>query len=161
MNLNTHNSQHQPGDGRSTGEDTLRLIATLPAPEGLESRVHAALRYAPRQGRVLAWPLRVDAAWVRSTAAAAIVMVVAGGGWGVYSYIQPSLIAKSQVPARVGGTSGFATTDAKRSPQTLNPPVVSVAPKSAVTIQPQTHKKIRKKAVAPTAQALPVVPTQK
>ncbi len=39
-----------------SGEDTLRLIASLPAPAGLEDRVHKALRAAPRSGRVLAWP---------------------------------------------------------------------------------------------------------
>ena len=43
MNSNPHNPTTS---GPETGEETLRLIASLPAPEGLEDRVHAALRAA-------------------------------------------------------------------------------------------------------------------
>jgi hypothetical protein len=147
MNLNSHNSpdMYDSGiDGASTGEDTLRLIAGLPAPKGLEERVRRALRTAPRQGRVLAWPqvLRAEAAWVRATAAAAIVMVVAGGGWGVYSHIQP-WHAGNAPAARVGAMGGFSGANAVRSPQTLEPPVVSPPAKSAV--QSPMHKKALKK----------------
>ena len=39
------------GDGRSEAEVTLRLIASLPAPQGLENRVHDGLR-AARASRV-------------------------------------------------------------------------------------------------------------
>ncbi|HUB52802.1 MAG TPA: hypothetical protein VL986_11665 [Terracidiphilus sp.] len=161
MNPNSHNSIKHTGDGTGAGEDTLRLIAGLPAPEGLEERVHSALRFAPRTAHVLAWPLvlRGDAAWVRATAAAAIVMVVVGGGWGVYSRIQPSLLAKSPVPARVGGTGGFSNADARRSPQTLQPPVVSATPKTAATTQPQ--KKGHKKAAATAAQTTQATPAPK
>jgi hypothetical protein len=163
MNLNAHNSNGQSGSGldgsgleidrASTGEDTLRLIAGLAAPEGLEGRVREALRTAPRHGRVLAWPftLRTDAKWVRATAAAAIVMIVAGGGWSVYSHIQPWQQAKAPVaPARVGTMSGFSGASAVRSPQTLQPPVVSVPPKSA-QLHP-AHKKAQKKATKPQTQ---------
>jgi hypothetical protein len=164
MNLNGRNSRDRSGsevDRASTGEDTLRLIASLAAPEGLEERVRAALRTAPRQGRVLAWPLalRSDAAWVRATAAAAIVMVVAGGGWGVYSHIQPWQATKAPVsPARVGTMSGFSGAGAVRTPQTLQPPVVSPSPKSASSTQ--SHKKAHKKAAA-TAQIPMAVPAAK
>jgi hypothetical protein len=149
MNLNLHNSM----DGAGTGEDTLRVIASLPAPEGLEERVHDALHTAPRQGLVLAWPLvlRSDAAWVRATAAAAIVMVVAGGGWGVYSRIQPWQPAKaSAVPAKVGAVGEFSGASAVRSPQTLKPTVVSAQSKSAESHRSQEKK--HKKAAAPAAQ---------
>ena len=67
MNSNPHNSATS---GPQTGDETLRLIARLPAPKGLEDRVHAALRAAhatslqqpasgagiENRGRVLAWP---------------------------------------------------------------------------------------------------------
>ena len=36
--------------GPNSGEDTLRLIAGLPAPAGLEERVHKALGAAARVG---------------------------------------------------------------------------------------------------------------
>jgi hypothetical protein len=165
MNINSHNSLNKSGaeiDPASTGEDTLRLIAALPAPEGLERRMRDALRTAPRQGRVLAWPfaLRADAAWVRATAAAAIVMVVAGGGWSVYSHIQPWQPAKAPaVPARVGAMNGFSGAGAMRSPQTLHPPVVSAPPKSAALRQSQ--KKTHKKAAAATAQIGTAAPAAK
>jgi hypothetical protein len=172
MNFNEHNSFDRSGsesdrfgpepDRASTGEDTLRLIAALPAPEGLERRVHAVLRAAPRQGRVLAWPtaLRVDAAWVRATAAAAIVMVVAGGGWSVYSHIQPWQPTKAPgAPARVGAMNGFSGAGAMRSPQTLQPPVLSAPPKSALLRQSQ--KKTHKKAATATTQTVTAAPTAK
>ena len=39
----------------ATGEDTLRLIASLPAPEKLAGRVNAGLRAAPQSSRTLMW----------------------------------------------------------------------------------------------------------
>jgi hypothetical protein len=86
MNSNPHDpvtSDSVPRALSSPEEEILRLIASLPAPEGLEERVHATLRAAPRRGRVLAWPmaLRPESSWMRTAAAAAIVFLVAGGGW--------------------------------------------------------------------------------
>ena len=172
MNLNADNSLNSSGreigqsgqeiDRASTGEDTLRLIASLAAPQGLEERVRVALRTAPRRGRVLAWPLalRTDAAWVRATASAAIVMVVAGGGWGVYSHIQPWQAVKNPaIPAKVGSVGGFSNADAKRVPQTLQPPVLSAPPKAAG--QHQLPKKAHKKGAVPVAQTLTATPAAK
>jgi hypothetical protein len=117
-----------------TVEATLRLIASLPAPEGLEDRVQAALHAAPRKARVLAWPVlrSPQAGWVRAAAAATIAFVVAGGGWGVYSHVQPAQPAGAKaVPAHISPQSGFSSAGAMRTPQTLNGPV---AP--AVAAQP-------------------------
>jgi hypothetical protein len=114
--------------GRETGETTLRLIAQLPAPRGLEDRVKAELRAAPRRARVLSWPaaLRSDSPWMRSAAAAAIVFVVAGGGWGVYSRVQQPQPARVIVmPPRVAAPGGFSSAAAIRTPNTLNGPVVA------------------------------------
>src|SRR5580704_6423005 len=85
--------------GGGDAEATLRLIARLEAPDGLEDRVHAKLLAAPRRGRVLAWPGSFVPAvgWLRAAAAAAIVCVVAGGGWGVYSHVQHGMIAQVTV----------------------------------------------------------------
>ena len=126
-------SDAQPG----SVEDTLRLLASLPAPVGLEDRIHAGLRASqlsqPHRARFLAWPaaLRPEGNWmqsamVRSAAAAAIVMVVAGGGWGVYSRVQPHPTAKAIVLApRPAVSGGFASGGAMRTPQTLNGPVLT------------------------------------
>jgi hypothetical protein len=125
------------GNGVAEGgyEETLRLIAGLPAPEGLEERVHAALRRAPRAGRVLAWPaaLRLEGGWMRAAAAAAIVAVVAGGGWGVVRHVQPGQTAGgSAVMPHMAAPGGFSTGGAMRTPQTLHGPVAPVlaAPKA-------------------------------
>ena len=158
MNLRSHNSMDRTG----TGEDTLRLLAGLPAPEGLESRVHASLRNAPRQARVLAWPLvlRADAAWVRATAAAAIVMVVAGGGWGIYSKVQPLQQGKlPAVPARVSAPSGFSGAGMVSTPKTIEGPVVTAPPKT--TPAKSVQKKSRKRSAASSVRTTPAAPASK
>jgi hypothetical protein len=124
----------QSSDLTVTGEDTLRLIASLPAPEGLADRVQNGLRHAPPTARVLDWrgPLRPSGGWMQSTmargaAAAAIVCVVAGGGWRIYSHVQPVPAAKvlAMPPRGAPGGGGFSPAGAKRVPQTLDGPVLS------------------------------------
>ncbi|MGD0347374.1 MAG: hypothetical protein ABSA85_11490 [Terracidiphilus sp.] len=128
MNSNPHNPMNS-----DSVEETLRLIAGLPAPAGLEERVHKALRAAPRNGRVLAWPERfragiasgiaLESNWMRAAAAAAIVFVVVGGGWGVYSRVQQGQPAKILVmPAPMQGSGGFSGAGAMRTPETLPGP---------------------------------------
>jgi hypothetical protein len=115
--------------GVADAEKTLRLISTLPAPEGIEERVKSGLRAAPRQTGVLAWPSagadrgRWTLSAMRASAAAAIVLVVAGGAWEVYAHIriapEPSAVAAPQ--SMDGG--GMSTATAKRTPKTLDGPV--------------------------------------
>ena len=123
-----------PQHSANSGEDTLRLIASLPAPEGLADRVQAGLRNPPQAGRVLRWPspLRPLDGWMRSgmargAAAAAIVCVVAGGGWTVYSRVSPASTAKvvEMRPGVGANGGGFAPAGAKRVPETLQGPVLS------------------------------------
>jgi hypothetical protein len=126
-----------PGSQNMDAEQSLRLIASLPAPEGLGERVYAGLRAAqqagPRPARILAWPerLRPSGHWMsstamRSAAAAAIVFVVAGGGWGVYTHVQQSQPARVLVmPPRVAVPGGFSTGAAMRTPQSPNGPVLT------------------------------------
>jgi hypothetical protein len=121
--------------GTSEAEETLRLIASLPAPDGLEDRIHASLRSAPRTVRVLAWPSTLAENWLRAAAAAAIVFVVAGGGWGIYSRVQPGsssqgvvsphLGAQGVVSPHLGAQGGFSEGGAVRRPQTLQGPIVA------------------------------------
>jgi hypothetical protein len=109
-------------------ENTLRLIATLPPPDGLEGRIHQALQSAPRRGRLLAWPAGSGpgAGWMRAAAAAAIAFVIAGGGWGVYSRVQQGKPAKMiAMPPHVAGPGSFSSAGAMRTPQTLNGPVLT------------------------------------
>ncbi len=142
MNSNPHDPTASES-ASSPAEATLRLIASLPVPDGLEDRVNAALSAAPRRGRVLAWPrtLRPESGWMRTAAAAAIVFVVAGGGWGVYMRVEQSQPAKVIVmPARMPVTGGLAGAGAIRTPQTLPGPM---APQPAVAnpARPKSTKK--------------------
>jgi hypothetical protein len=120
----------------------------------LEERVNKALKSKAVErglrGRVLAWPrtLRPESAWMRSAAAAAIVFVVAGGGWGVYTRVDNMRIDKNQparvivMPARMPSTEGFTGAGAIRTPVTLPGPK---AP-AAVTTSPLQQKSPKKPA---------------
>jgi negative regulator of sigma E activity len=165
----------------SSGEfdETLRLIASISAPQGLEERVQAGLRAvaSSNRARILRWPvaLRLENAWMqnlgRAAAAAAIVAVVVGGGWGISSRIQPaqpsSAIAAPQRGAgQTGqiGQGGFSSAGAMRTPQTLNGPVVAhpvaVAPETA---KPDVKSPVRhgKPAAAKKVVAQKAAPTEK
>jgi len=141
--------------GSGEFENTLRLIARLSAPEGLEERVQAGLRTAAKtasgRARILRWPvaLRLENAWMqnlaRTAAAAAIAIVVIGGGWGISSRFQPahpsSAIAIPQRGAGQTGQGGFSSAGAMRTPQTLNGPIVEhPAVAHPATVAPQTAK---------------------
>jgi hypothetical protein len=108
-------------------EETLQLIAHLSPPQGLEDRVHTALLSRPRQGRILSWPAapRIESSWMRSAAAAAIVFVVAGGGWGIYSHVQQPQAKVIVMPMHVATQGGFSSAGAMRTPNTLNGPVIA------------------------------------
>ena len=128
------------GSGSSPAEETLRLIARLPAPEGLEERVHAGLRaHSGSRGRILRWPLSLrpgigwaQSSFVRAAAAAAIIAAVVGGGWEVYSHIQVAEPARAVTTApSLSAPRGFSNAGAMRTPQTLNGPVVAPTATSA------------------------------
>ena len=163
------NTTNQNAFANDSVEATLRLIANLPAPKGLEDRINASLRTAqqsvPRKGRLLSWPgtkFRPGSDWMRSAAAAAIVLVVAGGGWGIYTRVQPT--KGIAVPPHVASPAGFSSAGAMRTPNTLNGPVV----KHPVTAVTQPAKSPAKKllhrikpASANKAAAQPVTPAAK
>lgn len=113
-----------------SGDETLRMIARLPAPQGLEERIQSALQAAPATHRVLAWPINSRAnGWqtngLRAAAAAALAFVVVGGGWGVCLYVQPALPSGAHAePSHLTAPAGFSSAGAMRTPQTLNGPQV-------------------------------------
>lgn len=171
MNADGHNSM-KGVTGAAEFEETLRLIARLEPPQGLEERVQAGLKTAQISGgaRVLAWPtaLRSDSVWMRSAAAAAIVAVVFGGSWGVYSRVQSIQPTRAiTVPLHLSTQSGFSSAGAMRTPQTLNGPMVvehpaAVAPKpGSILVRPATEPKnapaIPSKTKAATEPADPAV----
>jgi hypothetical protein len=132
-------------------EATLRQIAALPAPAGLEDRIHASLASAQRRktgrvltGRVLQWPAAGGSgnAWLRSAAAAAIALVIVGGGRGVYSRVHPWQPARAiALPGQGGAQGGFGNAGAIRTPQTLNGPVLTHSGKAQAAVPATTKKK--------------------
>lgn len=130
---------------------TLQLIASVPVPEGLEERVHATLRAAPRGARVLAWPtaLRPQAAWLgsgwaRTAAAAAIVFVVAGGGWGVYLHLphSPKVVTMPAAPkAGFSSAGAIHTPDSIQGPVITNPVIANPVTAHSSAARPSAHHK--------------------
>lgn len=151
MNSNAHDPRAS-ASASSPAEETLRLIASLPTPRGLEERVHTALDAAPRRGRVLSWPrtLRPESSWMRSAAAAAIVFVVAGGGWGVYTRVENTRFDQNQpakvlvMPTRMPATGGFTGAGAIRIPQTLPGPKAPQPAKVSPEASPAQSKTAKK-----------------
>jgi hypothetical protein len=132
MNLSTHNEQDRNA-ATIDAERSLRMIASLPAPVGIEDRVKSGLRGAPMQTGVIGWPLSspnrgwAQVSYMRAAAAAAIVVVVAGGGWGVYTHFgaapTPTAVA---VPQRIDGSGGISAAGAKRTPKTVEGPTIAI-----------------------------------
>lgn len=123
-------------------EETLRVIAALPAPDGLVERVRGRLQDAPKAGRVLSWP---GAVW-RGAAAAVIVCAVAGGAWGVYLQVAPGMAARNVAPqVRVRMQGGFANAGAMRTPDSV---LKTEAPKVKQTAANQAFQAAKKKADA-------------
>lgn len=138
----THGGRH----GTEEPEATLRLLAAISAPEGLEDRVKAALRVSPRKGRVLSWPTAgaQGPGWLRGAAAAAIVFVVAGGGWAMYSHVRPTEAPQAAAVPRAASPGSFSSAGAVRTPQTLQGPVLKHPVKASqepTAIKPGKDKK--------------------
>ena len=145
---NAPRSNSNPGAAVTRNADvTLRLIAHLPAPEGLEDRLLAGIRSAPPSGRVLKWP---GEEWLRTAAAAAIVFVIVGGGWRIYSRVQPGSAVAA--PPHAGNAGGFSNAGAVRVPQTVPSPVVA-PPAPAQASDAKTAKKVRGKGTNQDAKA--------
>ncbi|HEV2324120.1 MAG TPA: hypothetical protein VGS10_09230 [Terracidiphilus sp.] len=145
---------------------TLHLLAKLPVPAGLEDRIFATALRSPRKARILEWPRPLYARdWVRGIAAAALVIAVGGGGWGIYAHVQPNEPARVVVaPQPMFHPGGFSSAEMIRRPQTLNGPVVKKAePSSPNTIETAnitTAKKATRTAAAHKQQVVKIQPSQ-
>jgi len=129
-------------DERSVDE-TLRLIARMPAPEGLEERVKAGLQLAETPRRVLRWPMArsiedasapgmwTRSSWVRGAVAAAIALVIVGGAWGIYTRVEPAQSAKAPASPQAQPAGTFSEAGAIRRPLTVaGPRVLQPVPQS-------------------------------
>jgi len=155
MNFLPHNDIP---DRVQKAEETLRMIARASAPDGLVNRVQANLRNAPRTSVVMSWRAGFNG-WMyspalRGAAAVAIVCVVAGGGWRIYSHVPPAPTAKViETPARVGSSGAFSNAGAMHKPDTLNGPVLAqpIVPEKQNAPAPDAKSKSVVPKVAPTA----------
>jgi hypothetical protein len=149
-------------------DETMRMIARIPAPEGLEERVKAGLHLAEKHGRVLAWPTAkrprsarasrnwvpavwIQTGWARGAAAAAIALAVAGGGWGIYSRVAPAQSAKTLALPQAQPSGSFSEAGAMRRPPTLT------GPKAPGPAMQQIQKKDAKAAPGAMASDAPKV----
>ncbi len=109
---------------RGSMDETLRMIARLPAPQGLEERIQTALQAAPAVRKLLAWPINGwQSNWLHTAAAAVLAFAVVGGGWGICLYVQPALPSGAHAePSHLTVPAGFSSAGAMRTPQTLNGP---------------------------------------
>lgn len=151
MNFSTHNENDlERNAGVIDAERSLRLIASLPAPVGIEDRLKSGLRGTPNQTGVIAWPLSspnrvgwAQVSYLRAAAAAAIVFVVAGVGWEVHARFGPAPApAAEAVPQRIDGGSGLSPAGAKRTPKTVEGPRIAV-PGNAVQQTPADNVSTR------------------
>ena len=126
-------------DAVNAAEDTLRLVARLPVPQGLEDRIDARLRAAPRRAPVLAWRVSLAGEWMRAAAAAAIVFVVAGGGWGIFLRVHPGQAAPGISGPSLAVPGGFTEGGAVRRPQTLAGPHVAATPATNTAAKPKAR----------------------
>ncbi|HWE84103.1 MAG TPA: hypothetical protein VG267_04120 [Terracidiphilus sp.] len=157
--------QNEMKDRVSAAEKTLRLVSGLPAPEGLADRVQEGLRKAPRD-RLVEWPRSLmHGGWMtspalRGAAAAAIVCVVVGGGWRIYSRVQAPAPTANVItmPARVGSQGAFSNAGAMRTPDTLAGPVLTHAVTPDKTKAPARRAKRRNARRPATAAAQSVQP---
>ena len=113
-------------------DETLRLLARAEVPEGLAERVKARLK----EGAVIQWPEKpsVAAMWMKRAAAAAIVFVVSGGSWFVYTGVNSAAGARQGdkpmvLPSQIQG--GFSTADGMKKVDPLTAPIIAPANKDA------------------------------
>ncbi len=164
MNVTPENSSLGRGGADSSirMEDTLRLLAHVPVPDGLEERIHTALERRPRHSQVLEWPAALEpgtisggSQWMRAAAAAAIVFAVAGGGWGVYLHVQHPAGRMTVTPMvqPVAAPGGFSSAGAMRTPQAVKGPVVAqrLNPDKAAKRKKTAHSAVPAEALQPAA----------
>jgi hypothetical protein len=166
MNSQDRNRQDE---ALSPAEQTLRMLAHMPAPEGLSARVQASLRTAPQRERLSLGGVFGLSGWMRSSAlrtaaAMGIVCVVAGGGWQIYSHVQTSpgmqgVALPVHVNSGDSSQGGFSTSGAIAKPDPLKAPVIThqtpnPPQASSQPIQPE-RKTAKKKSQAKAAPALP------
>lgn len=132
MNSNWDSGQYE---GWET-EETLRQVAKMPAPEGLEERVQRRLDTEMLRGeerRRSVWSLWMPGRKLQFAGAAVLAAAVAGSAWSVYHGPRTggnaAVKQAAPAPAKSAAESGFTPAGAVAVPHTLAPIHVAPAPK--------------------------------
>lgn len=132
-------------------EETLRMVAKLPAPAGLEERVQRRLNAEPlgrEVRRFSIWSLWMPGRKLQFAAAGVLATAVAISSWSVYHGRQQAANANAAkqavaAPAKSTAGSGFAPANAVAVPRTIAPIRVTPAPKrkpGAASTKPSPKK---------------------
>ncbi|HEU5349964.1 MAG TPA: hypothetical protein VFU55_00085 [Terracidiphilus sp.] len=156
----------QPGKVSNPAQEalaTLRAVAQMPAAKGLEERVKANLtrnlarnlaqNLAQKSAQKLPAGLpdveaELDAgargwmhsATLRGLSAAAIVLIVVGGGWGAARYGRRQATPQAVGMPRMAAPGEFSNSGAMRTPQTLTQPKVPKAKHEAQAAEKRSSK---------------------
>jgi hypothetical protein len=163
MDSNWDAGQHEGWEAREGRqvEETLRMVARMPVPDGLEERVQRRLDVELLRGeqpRHSVWSLWMPARKLQFAGAGVLAAAVAISSWSVYHgqrrAANANAAAKQAAPAPAKSTagSGFTPAGAVGVPHTLAPIHVAPAPKR----KPDTAStKPSPKKIAHPAQATP------
>ncbi len=117
-----------PQTGTPSGSDpeaTLRLLAKMPAPDGLADRVHRRMAHAQAEPQRKFWRGWMPTRPLQLAAAGLIVVATAASTWSFYQGHHRVPDAARTTPAVVAPTttdaSGFLTSGAERHPASLKP----------------------------------------
>jgi hypothetical protein len=173
MNQNLYSGNESGYESRHEAEETLRLVAQLPAPEELTERVHRRLHAASTSGRRGFWSLWMPAQRLQFASAALLVVAVAGSAWTVRHAVrggaatgQPALQSSGQSivqqPARQPApqASGFSTAGSEARPASLSPIKVPPAQKKKPSASRTLTRKTAKPGSAASGSTASVGPAQ-
>lgn len=146
MNSHWDSGQHEGLEP----DETLRLMAKMPAPEGLEERVQRRVDAEMLRGeeqRHSVWSLWMPRRKLQFAGAAVLAAAVAGSAWSVYhgqrAAGNAAVKQAAPAPAKSAAGNGFTPAGAVAVPHTLAPIHVAPAPKrkpGAVSTKPSPKK---------------------
>lgn len=154
MNSDWKQGQHEGLETRESrdAEETLRMVAKLPAPTGLEDRVqrrlNAEMLYSEER-RYSIWSLWMPGRKLQFAAAGVLAAAVAISSWSVYHGQRMAANANAAAkqaapaPAKSAAGNGFTPAGAVGVPHTIAPIHVAPAPKrkpGAASTKPSPKK---------------------
>jgi hypothetical protein len=155
----TPNMHHPNTESHHQAEETLRLVATLPPPIGLEDRVHHRLETTQfdllEQSPRSFWSLWMPVRRLQFAGAAALVLALAASSWSVYHTKNGAVVIQPapQTASPTTPTGNFGSAGAERHPSTLTPIKVPPAPKKKPTTTHSGTKPSPKKLANPSRAA--------